>query len=72
MYFAKDSVDQAHLAECAAYRAAQNTKESAQHILQHGNNAICPNCGGDNVVEYVKPPVLFVCHTCNASWGKQH
>jgi transposase-like protein len=44
---------------------------SAQHIPQQGNNAICPNCGSDNVVEYVKPPVLFVCHTCNASWGKQ-
>jgi len=46
MYFSKDSVDQAHLAECAAYRAAQDTKESAQHIAQQTKAKItCCFCG---------------------------
>jgi hypothetical protein len=33
--------------------------------------AICPKCGSDNIVEYIQPPVLFVCKKCSHSWGKQ-
>ena len=39
--------------------------------VQQANTAICPKCGSDDIVEYIKPPVLFVCNACRASWGKQ-
>ena len=41
LYFSDDSVTQAHLAELAKYRAAQNTNESAQHIPQQPQYDIC-------------------------------
>ena len=43
--------------------------EPALHIAQQANTAICPKCGSEDIVEYIKPPVLFVCNACHASWA---
>ncbi len=71
LYFSNDSVDQAHLAELAAHRAAQHAKELAQHIPQQVNTAICPlgevkeDCPGYGAVGE------RACVSCNENAVKQ-
>jgi len=56
--------------------AAQDTKESAQHIPQHSNGAepteICPTCKGDGIARDGGYPYNGRCGLCGGSGKLRH
>jgi DnaJ-class molecular chaperone len=57
-------------------QAAQDTKESAQHIPQHSNGAepteICPTCKGDGIARDGGYPYNGRCGLCGGSGKLRH
>lgn len=40
-------------------------------VLSIRNASLCLKCGSNDIIEYVKEPVMFLCRSCGHHWFKE-